>query len=153
MSAKSIAVGAPFERAGVWYYVVTVDGERVERGPYDTRATAARSCTRQTRRAARAERARALSDLAEIPEWDGTLRWWQTLIAKLARDVASSGEAESRNNLRAVADAGRTAKALWDQSDLESQVAQLQRDLAVMRRAERHGIGTEGPSTGPSEPA
>jgi len=76
----------------------------------------------------------------DLPPWDGTLQWFLEAIASLTGKVASGAGGEARNDLKAISAAGMAAQKLFDTSDMEDQLKELEARVNEMRRLDKHGI-------------
>ncbi len=79
-------------------------------------------------------------NIRELPEYDGTLRWFLDALAKCTREVFLYGQADRRNDLKAIASAGISAKHLMDQSKLEEEVKELAAKADEITRARKFGV-------------
>jgi hypothetical protein len=147
------AVSDPFERDGKWWLTVTYsDGIAREKGPY-TERDAKQSRTKRLRWIERRLLARQRSAEVDIPDFDGTLKWFLDLIAAKAKQLAMTSDPEVRKDLQALAHAGVSAKNLFDTSKLEERIAQLEEHDKSVDRAAKHAIGPRRTSQGVRETA
>ena len=90
-----------------------------------------------------AARVSTASKLDDIPPWDGTLRWFLSIIAALVRECAAGqGGGEVRNNLKACATGAMAVRHLFDNSHLEEQVAAIEDANRQAMLAAKHTAGS-----------
>ena len=84
----------------------------------------------------------------EIPEPDGTVKWWLGLLEAMAKRVAEGGDKEARSDLKSIASAAASYKQLYDNSELERKLDLIEEHDRNMDRARRNNIGIAGSKGG-----
>lgn len=79
----------------------------------------------------------------EYPDYDGTVTWWSSLLAKMSKEVyARPRDPDLRNGLKAIASAATSAKGLYDISDMEARLKETEQFIAEIRAARDLGTRT-----------
>jgi hypothetical protein len=143
MPAKKVS--EPFERNGKWFITVdNHDGSSDEHGPYQLKAARQAKTRRENTIRRAAEERRRAAEL-EIPDFDGTVGWFLRVLGLKAKQVATGGDKEARNDLKALASAGLAARSLIDVSDAETRLIALEELVKSLDRQAHHAIGDRRP--------
>jgi len=89
----------------------------------------------------------AIAEGRNLRDFDGSIRWWSELLGTMARDLYMTKDADLRQDLKAIASAGMTAKHLHDQAELEREVEELKSIVAEIHDGWKHGTRITGPDS------
>lgn len=141
---KIKAVDGPYRHGEGWQILLTyVDGSKTTRA-YPTEQGAKSAVGRMKKRMELHSKTDSARKKTDIPDYDGTLSWWVRIMAQLAIEVVAGEDKDVRNDLKAIASAAMSAQKLYDTTEAEKRLAELEARFAEMSRARTHGIGPTG---------
>jgi hypothetical protein len=80
----------------------------------------------------------------DYPDFDGKLSWFLNLMAHMTKEAYTTGDKDLRQLLGVIAKVAQSAKHLFDTTDLEERIEEIEaRQVSILNRA-RHGTRTEG---------
>ena len=133
-------VWGPQESEGKWRMVVeTASGRRTSRA-YKTKENAQRAIDR-----VKSKIAEGVVQVTNIPDFDGTIGWFFRVVGLLTHELAVTRNKELRQDLKAIAQAGLSAKNLYDTTKLEVEVFSLRDEVKAILQEDEYVSEFERP--------